>query len=280
MERKPKAGAAILGLLLLSAAMSAIEQPPTTAQETTPSVELEKLDITHVAPPPPPDSGSAIPESPAPEPEPVDLSQFVHRLTIGNAAGSCVSIGDGWYVTCLHVLNADRGNVLIDGVDGGTPRAIRWGDNLRDVAVFRCNVVHPGARFGTTLPEHGAAAVVIGLPGIGTDKQTGNGIVADWDMVSLASGEAVIQHGQSGGGVFVDGNLVGILRGYTQAYQGLPDNPRAAKFTPLFQVANFFPQETAEDGQPQAEAAAPAAANGRWVRRCYGSLCRMEWVPE
>lgn len=268
-------GPATVGLLIAAWAMGAIEQQ--NAVERAAAAEVQKSDVPDAAQQDSPDDGAGtdpgcddcdvdpviaesgeegseprreiiepIPDELAPSPlsdpvptlaESADLATFVHRISCGNSSGSCVSIGGGRYLTCAHVLQ--RGSAI--SIDGETAAA-QWrtaGGN-HDVALVTTNRDDPGVEFSTEWSEHLADAVVIGFPGLETEQQVSTGQISDFATASIGHGEPPIVKGQSGGGVFVDGNLIGILRGFTSG-NGVPANPRAARFTPLAQVASLLP---------------------------------------
>lgn len=231
--------------------------------------------------PPPSDSGGSAgratpagtaPESPAPETEPApDLAQFVHRINIGNSAGSCVSIGDGRFVTCWHVV--ESGGHQAVKIDGKWVRGQWRYDAANDVGVLTCDLDLPGVDVSTAVSDHMASATLVGLPGIGDEKQSSDGNIADYDLVAVWDDQPVIVQGQSGGGVFVEGKLVGVLRGFSAGRDAVPPNPRAAKFTALALVPALFDAQPVA-AAPQQPSAEPAKSSGRWVQRCYNGQCR------
>lgn len=295
-QRNNELGIATVGLLVAAFAISAIEKPVAVAEPEpdalitiesplTPLVDggslpgPEKPDL-----PPPTDSGGSAgratpagtaPESPAPAIEPVDLSQFVYRIQVGNSHGSCVSIGGKKFVTCWHVV--DAGGRQAVKIDGQWVRGQWQYDAARDVAVMTCDLERPGVDLSTDWSGHLAAATVVGLPGIEPAKQTSLGFIADFDLVALETDQPVIAQGESGGGVFVEGKLVGVLRGFSSGAD-VPKNPLAARFTAFALVPSLFaPQAPAAAATPAPQ---QSAKQWRQVLRCRNGQCRWEWEQQ
>lgn len=274
-------------LLGLAACWACIGQqaplPILTAAESPATAQPATKNPAPFTPPAPlvlderPSTGSGVESPPLvipPEPT-FDPRPFVHRMTIGNAHGSCVAIGNRRFVTCWHVV-VSGGRQAVK-IDGAWARGQWRYDAAHDVAVFTSTDRDlPGCQISAEWSQHLSPAVAIGLPGISDEKRAHSGFIADADALAVSNDQPEIEQGESGGGVFVEGKLVGILRGHAGGGTDAPPNPRAGKFTPLAQVAALFdvpqaPQTSAAQAQPQTA--------GRWVKRCYGSYCRMEWEP-
>lgn len=157
----------------------------------------------------------------------VDLSQFVHRIVVGNAGGTCVSLGNGLYVTAGHVVI--HGQSPIVTIDGVRVRG-EWGfaKSPLDFAVIQTEHITPGVPFSTDVHASGSA-VAVGIPWTG-ETRTCPATLTDSEHFSVLSGPGC-ESGMSGGGVFADGQLIGVLWGFSSG------NPAAGWFTPLSAVA-------------------------------------------
>jgi hypothetical protein len=217
------------------------------------------------------------------QPEPVaDIKRFVHRISRhGNgvtSGGSAVCLGGEKFLTNAHVVESG-GYVSLDGKGVRATVQILSPSQQHDLALVtvRGNT-DEGVELSTDWSEHLAVATVIGFPGDSETARVTSGVVSDFDTVALGNDQPPVARGMSGGAVFVDGKLVGILRGYS-GNRGVPENPRAAKFTALAQVATLVAALTAA---PQPAASTPVTPpqqrTGHWERRCFGSYCQNVWV--
>lgn len=246
-----------------------IDEPPEVTPAPAPPAEKPER--------PAPLEPLVIPEVLLGEPQPSpasDLKKFIHRIRIGNSYGSCVAIGDRRFVTCWHVVTSG-GHQAVQ-IDGRWARGQWTYEAERDVAVFTSDRDLPGCDISTDWPAYLADATAVGLPGIGDEHAVHSGQIADADLLAVAVTEPGIEQGESGGGVFVAGKLVGILRGYSGGGEA-PANPRAGKFTPLAAVTRLFNAPHAQ--APAAAPAAAAAKSGHWEIRCGPRGCYWIQVP-
>lgn len=170
--------------------------------------------------------------TPTPEPgsAPVPVSSYCHRINVGRNGGTCVCVGADLFVTCRHLFE-DSGTLAVS-IDGTSVNA-RWHlSKTEDVAVVECDVESAACEWNADEPEYLAAAETFGFG----SEVTHSGVVSDYGTLSLEKDDAGITQGDSGSGVFVDGVLIGVVRGYTANGSG---NKRAVHFTPLHAVPDL-----------------------------------------
>jgi hypothetical protein len=177
------------------------------------------------------------------------LSQLVHRINVANRAGSCVCIAPGAYVTAKHVFEGlSNYQVSIDG------QAVAASVTLapsHDVAIVKCLSEAAAASV-----ETGDAEYLSRVTAYGTFSEVAHeGFISNDDTLAITS-DAEIKQGDSGGGVFCDGKLVGVIRGKN------PNNGRVCYFTPISSVAalvaSFSPAEGRLSDKPQPGADKPS----------------------
>lgn len=182
-----------------------------------------------------------------------DGPSFVHRINVVNRGGSATCIGPGVYITCKHIFEGLRGyQVSIDG------QAVEADVTLapnHDVAIVVSRSAstdsRPYVKFDVGSPEYMAECRAFGY---GSEKLH-KGVISNGDTLSLYAGESGIEQGDSGGAVFCDGVLVGVIRGKN------PANSRVCYFTPLSEVASLlesFTPGVAVETSPSSEAATPS----------------------
>lgn len=207
--------------------------PRDTATEiVVPAHDAQPLETV---PPPPEDLNIGAPvDEPGADADPpsAPVSEVVscHRINVGVNGGTAVCVAPGVFVTVRHVFeNAGQMSVSIDRV----PVSARWHlSSGEDVAVVLANVeAFEPCEWSADAPEYMAAATVVGMV-----SGTHTGVVSDYDTVSLSADSEGVTQGDSGGGVFVGGKLIGVLRGYRG---GVGENRRVVKFTPLHQVPDL-----------------------------------------
>ena len=243
----------LLTLALLPFAFGDSESPTVAA----PPLAVTAPDVADApsgeAPPPPvelPPYGTEEYSEPYVE---FDPQHYVHKLTVnGNGRGSCVSLGGGRYVTAAHMfaghksftLRINQTPITVDGAVRLSPSA--------DFAIFDCDLDLPGVPYSTELPAEGTDAICCGYGSIFTPRSCVVGEYFDDEFLSqLVIQPHGIRGGDSGGGVFVDGQLVGVLHGY----EG--DDETRSLFCPLHNVAAllapFSPDAEANTPAPGAE---------------------------
>lgn len=180
---------------------------------------------------------------------PPSPESFVHRINVVNRGGSATCIGPGVYVTCKHLFEGLRGYQV--SIDGQAVAASVTMAPSHDVAVVvigdEASAASESAsgRFSLSAPEFMAEHLAFGYG----SETLHTGLVSNDDVLSLTS-EAGIQQGDSGGGVFANGTLVGVIRGKN------PANPRVCYFTPLKDVAALvapFSPDAVPPADPGAE---------------------------
>lgn len=174
------------------------------------------------------DTGTEAHATPAdvgdPQPTaPASVSQYVHRINVADRGGSCVCIGPGVFVTCKHVFEGLRSFQV--SIDGQAVAASVTFAPSHDVAIVRL-----GSETAAATVETGDAGYLASCTAFGFGSESEHtGTITNNDTLSLSDGE--IEQGDSGGGVFCDGKLVGVIRGKN------PTNSRVCYFTPLSDVA-------------------------------------------
>jgi hypothetical protein len=224
----------------------------------TPSVATENGD-TPLPAPLPPGSEGATSEPPATITEPVDVSQFVHRINtrtgrdaFDGGQGSCTHVGRGVYLTCRHVFDRPVSSVEIDG----QPVAATWSWSTDlDFAVLRTE--SDGGEFATV----STSELSDGQPLRAYGQKTGphEGTLSDkrWSPGYRAVTCAVpTESGDSGAGVFnAAGELVGVHWGSTG---------NDVFFTPLSTVESLVAPLVARAAIAAHPRTAPPAANREW----------------
>lgn len=176
------------------------------------------------------DSGTDAPTSPAdvsvesPARTPgTSVSKYVHRIDVANHAGSCVCIAPGVFITAKHIFEGLRGYQV--SIDGQAVSASVTFAPAHDVAIVRI-----GNGSDAAPVEIGDAEFMEDCTAFGMFSETEHaGILSNDDTLSLTT-DAEIAQGDSGGGVFCDDKLVGVIRGKN------PQNGRVCYFTPLSDV--------------------------------------------
>lgn len=225
-----------------------------TAPPAPPASGIESgLALNEVDAPPLVDSG-VEPSAPAPPEsvEPVDLRQYLHQVAVTtyrrvwngeqwviaphrimSATGVCIA--PRRFVTVGHVWNDMPANAAVT-VDGkpATRLAVDHGLAI-DCAVLACDLDCPAAPLRIEGPLYLESVDVIGLGkrGDGPPHPVNRGQVTADGFVALSTDSPGIVDGDSGGGVFVNGDLIGFVRGF----QTNPRNSHVCKFTSLEKVA-------------------------------------------
>lgn len=189
------------------------------------------------------DSGSSVgqvSETPA-------LESFVHRINVVNRGGSATCIAPGVYVTCKHLFEGLRGYQV--SIDGTAVAAEVTLSPTYDVAVIQ--VASGDVQKHRHIATSGGDLYLAECIAFGFGSETVHrGFISNDDTLSLTS-EATIEQGDSGGAVFCDGELIGVIRGKN------PANGRVCYFTPLKDVAAlvapFTPDAPALLGAPGAD---------------------------
>lgn len=193
------------------------------------------------------------------ESSPTDgLSDYVHRINVANQGGSCVCIGDGVFITCKHVFEGV--GVRDVRIDGQAVAASVTFAPSHDVAIVRLGSGAAAAPLllpmGNILPRTETPAHMCECRAFGHGSEViHTGVYSNDDTLSLMPGPGGITQGDSGGGVFCDGQLVGVIRGKN------PGNSRVCYFTPLSDVAALVAPFS-----PEAE---PEAAPGADSKRVF-----------
>ena len=186
----------------------------------------------------------------------IDVSRFVHRIDVTSGlvtnSGSCVCVGDGVLLTAKHNFSGLGSGYTID-IDGDAVAASVRFDAREDFAV----VTVPAGVIGFDPAEMNVEG-----PGYLDDAEMfgcksgviQGGIISNSTALSMPVDAAVIR-GDSGGGVFVDGKLCGIVTGCN------PSNFSVCYFVSLATVKDLVATSS-----PEAAAhtpTAPGAANDR-----------------
>jgi thiol-disulfide isomerase/thioredoxin len=160
----------------------------------------------------------------------VDPLDCVFKFQIGRFLGSCVHIGEGFFLTCDHVIaRAPDQPVRIDDVAADV-KSINRSKN-GDLAIVHCpSMAH------LQFAPYSVRPVVAGTPlvfagrytkrsaGLANGMRYTRGVV----QVDLAAGEPCTREGDSGGGAFdTDGNCVGVLFSYLEGRTGILISPLA-----------------------------------------------------
>ena len=184
-------------------------------------------------------------------------------------SGTCVGSdgGDAVVLTAAHVVrDAAGGSVEIVFPDGRQfPARVRYADPRRDVAVLVVATRQPlpTVPLGGRNPRPGEPVVSVGYPGGGRQRTLSGRVVSvgRWSGYTEASMSA--SQGHSGGGLFCDGRLVGVLWGSngTSLYASLGDVRAALDAAGLSSVGRIDRQ--ASEGPPRNADARPAAQVGR-----------------
>lgn len=189
------------------------------------------------------DSGAGqVSETPAPE-------SFVHRVNAANRGGSATCIAPGVYITCKHLFEGLRGYQV--SIDGQAVAASVTLSPSYDVAIVQLGseaAAAPSAvgKFALSAPYMSECLAF----GFGSET-VHKGVISNDDTLSLYAGEGTIEQGDSGGAVFCNGVLVGVIRGKN------PNNGKVCYFTPLKDVAALVAPFSPAAAVP----AAPGAEN-------------------
>lgn len=259
----------------LSSGAASVDAPPPPEGNGPRATSTESLA------PEPPSTGSEIPGSslptipPSPAESPAaatttdsgaaltpDVGRFCHVLRVGRNGGSCECIGPRTYVSCQHVASV-RGRVYVEIGESGPVAATVTPHATLDVAIIQLDqplAGHEAAPFSTEAPAYMAEATVCGMV---SGQHTG--FVSDNETLSLPRDQPGIQKGDSGGGVFVDGTLVGILRTRN------PGNHQVCYFTPLSNVAALVAPFTPAAFSADQPGDAPGADDNRPVVTVYAT---------
>jgi thiol-disulfide isomerase/thioredoxin len=177
------------------------------------------------------------------------LSSYVHRINVVNRGGSATCIAPGVFVTCKHLFEGLRGYQV--NIDGHAVAASVTLSPSYDVAIVQLGseaAAAPSAvgKFSLSAP-YMAECLAFGFGSETVHK----GVISNDDTLSLYAGEGTIEQGDSGGAVFCDGVLVGVIRGKN------PNNGKVCYFTPLKDVAAlvapFTPDSLRNAGEPGAD---------------------------
>lgn len=175
------------------------------------------------------------------------LESFVHRINVVNRGGSATCIAPGVFVTCKHLFDGLRGYQV--SIDGTAVEASVTLAPAHDVAIViqRAGAsTAPTVKFDRESPAYLSECVAFGFG----SETLHRGFISNDDTLSLTS-DGGIEQGDSGGAVFCNGTLVGVIRGKN------PANPRVCYFTPLESVAAlvapFTPDSSRNAGEPAAD---------------------------
>lgn len=174
------------------------------------------------------------------------LESFVHRINVVNRGGSATCIAPGVYITCKHLFEGLRGYQV--SIDGQAVAASVTMAPSHDVAVVVRIDEASAASVDTGNAPYMAECLAFGF-GSNTAHR---GVISNDDTLSLHPGESGIEQGDSGGAVFCDGKLVGVIRGKN------PDNDLVCYFTPLSSVASLIPASGAVVDTQPSSATAPS----------------------
>lgn len=170
------------------------------------------------------------------------LSSFVHRIDAANHSGSCVCIAPGVFVTAKHIFEGLSGYQV--SIDGQAVAASVTFAPSHDVAIVSLTSETAAAPV-----ETGDAAYLANCTAYGMFSKTVHaGLVSNDNTLSLTT-DSGISLGDSGGGVFSDGKLVGVIRGRN------PENHRVCFFTPMVAVAALIAPFSPETDSPSAPGA-------------------------
>lgn len=234
--------------------MSLPDIPNDFQRQQTPSGERAD------AAPPPPEEGPYI--APPAAAAPFNPADHVKKITFHYAVpdqreeaeegdyiqvshfASCTAIGNGWFVTAKHAVENLPQDYCID-IDY-KPEVISEGPLLHpgfDIAVFRSDAAVASVGMGEPVA---GPATLCGYGGLFLARECAldplKGPVGDKPMPDqkITMDRPGIRHGDSGGGVFQDGKLVGILT----SYRSVEWSARYVPITTLEDIAFF------DDPQP------------------------------
>lgn len=180
-------------------------------------------------------------------------------------------------LTNYHVINGSAGitNVLITTADQKTASAsdIRVAPNGVDLAVIyvRGTYGEPAAINYTENESQGASVIAIGSP-LGIQNTVTQGIISNFledptTSIGYIQTDAAINHGNSGGGLFLasDGSLIGInSMGYTGTAPGISfaiDITELQALPPYQSWPEFTPAPRCTDGTPYNTCSSTLAGN-------------------
>lgn len=181
----------------------------------------------------PGDSASPVLDEPVRD---TDVPSFVHRINVANRGGSGTFIAPGVFITCKHLFEGLRGYEV--SIDGKSVEASVTLAPSHDVAIVQLGS-------GAAAVPVGDAAYMAECIAFGFGSETVHrGVISNDDTLSLYAGESGIEQGDSGGAVFCEGKLVGVIRGKN------PANPLVCYFTPIQDVAALVAPFTQPSGAP------------------------------
>lgn len=195
-----------------------------------------------------PEGGDASPSNDSAVRGTEALSSYVHRINVVNRGGSATCIAPGVFITCKHLFEGLRGyQVSIDGQAVAASVTLSPSYDVAIVTLSSEAAAAPSAvgKFSLSAP-YMAECLAFGFGSETVHK----GVISNDDTLSLYAGEGTIEQGDSGGAVFCDGVLVGVIRGKN------PNNGKVCYFTPLKDVAAlvapFTPDSSRNAGEPGA----------------------------
>lgn len=177
-----------------------------------------------------------------------DARSFVHRINAANRGGSATCIAPGVFVTCKHVFEGLRGYQV--SIDGQAVEATVELSPTHDVAVVRLQgdattELTQVGKFALGSPEYMAECVAFGFG----SETLHRGVISNDDTLSLYADQGTIEQGDSGGAVFCNGVLIGVIRGKN------PNNGKVCYFTPLKSVAALVAPFSPDAASPAAPGA-------------------------
>lgn len=204
-------------------------------------------------------------------------SSYVHRINVVNRGGSATCIAPGVFVTCKHLFEGLRGYQV--SIDGQAVAASVTLSPTHDVAIVTLSSEAaaesgPAGNFALSAP-YMAECLAFGFGSETVHK----GVISNDDTLSLYAGEGTIEQGDSGGAVFCDGVLVGVIRGKN------PNNGKVCYFTPLKDVAALVapfspdaavPAAPGADDKPVVTITSPET----WVCVHCNSMLSRDWSGE
>ena len=182
------------------------------------------------------------------------VSDVCLPLTVGNHNGTCVSIGNGVYLTAAHVLptRATTATVTIDGESASARVQFATGQYHDFAIVTTTGLSHDGVPFSTDQPTFRQHVWFWsrqnGLEQLGEvflNGEFSEGVAT----LGLLADDPGCSPGDSGSGVFnASGELIGIVS--TRAGNNVSNEPRVVSFIPLYSVAAMLaPASAAESGE-------------------------------
>lgn len=155
------------------------------------------------------------------------LESFVHRINVANRGGSGTLIAPGVLVTCKHIFEGLSGYQV--SIDGQAVAASVTLAPAHDVAIVRLGSEAAAAPFSADAPAYMSECLAFGFG----SETLHRGVISNDGTLSLYADQGDIEQGDSGGAVFCDGKLIGVIRGKN------PGNGKVCYFTPLSAVASL-----------------------------------------